>query len=123
MPAIKAIAPRAWVRAGANSAVLGRFLDEWMQFGRASGIHIDENDMLYATGSASSDTANPGWKTGIRIGSAGNGTVKYFIPDPGAKPAGASGAEGVAADAQGNVYAADVDADVPPRALTKYVRR
>ena len=56
---------------------------------------------------------NPGWKRGIRIGSAKDGKVTAFIPDPlspdadGKSPA-TSISEGVAADAAGNIYGAEV---------------
>ncbi|MBI3491161.1 MAG: hypothetical protein HY047_05160 [Acidobacteria bacterium] len=101
----------------------GRFLAEWSQFGRPSGIFIDKNDILYSADSESSDMSNPGWRRGIRIGSARDGRVTYFIPDadPEPKPTGRSGAEGVAADARGNVYGAAIDAGA--QALTKYVRQ
>jgi sugar lactone lactonase YvrE len=102
----------------------GKLLDEWTQFSRISGIYIDRNDVLYAADSESNDRRKHGeWKRGIRIGSARDGKVMYFIPDP-ADPntgpmAGTSGAEGVAADAAGNVYGAEVG----PRALKKYVKK
>ena len=54
-----------------------------------------------------------------RIGSAVNGTVMYFIPDPDEDATGTSAAEGVAVDFEGNIYGAEVG----PRALKKYVRR
>jgi sugar lactone lactonase YvrE len=100
----------------------GKFLDEWKQFGRPSGIFIDRNDTMYVTDSESTDGDgyghNPGWKRGIRIGSAKDGSVTAFIPDP--APGGAtSGAEGVAADAQGNVYGAEVG----PKDVKKYTRK
>ena len=52
---------------------------------------------------------NPGAQRGIRIGSARDGTVRSFIPDPCTYPypGGSSLAEGVTIDAQGNVYGAD----------------
>ena len=78
----------------------GKFLAEWKQFGRPSGIYIDKNDTLYAADSESDETRNPGWKRGIRIGSAKDGQVEAFILDP--DPNGSQ--EGVAADARGNVY-------------------
>jgi sugar lactone lactonase YvrE len=100
----------------------GRFLAAWKQFGRPSGIFIDRNDILYCADSESSGAANPGWKRGIRIGSARDGKVTAFIPaiDPDAKSATPSGADGVAADAQGNVYGAEVNGGAS--ALKKYVR-
>jgi sugar lactone lactonase YvrE len=97
----------------------GTFLFEWTQFSRISGLFIDKNDTLFAADSESSDASNPGWKRGIRIGSARDGQVVSFIPDPELKPAGTSAAEGVAVDAAGNVYGAEVG----PRALKRYVKR
>ncbi|MCH7533845.1 MAG: SMP-30/gluconolactonase/LRE family protein [Gemmatimonadetes bacterium] len=100
----------------------GRFLDAWTQFGRASGIYIDHNDLLYAASSGSSDST-AGWEKGIRIGSARDGTVMYFIPDSQATPTGTSGVAGVAVDGQGNVFGASVHPRIPPQALMKYVRQ
>ncbi|MEX2583280.1 MAG: peptidyl-alpha-hydroxyglycine alpha-amidating lyase family protein [Gemmatimonadota bacterium] len=96
----------------------GIFIDEWKQFGRLSGIYIDDNDILYAADSESSATSNPGWRRGIRVGNAVTGHLLYFIPDPDLSPGGTSAAEGVAADAAGNIYGAEVG----PRQLVKYVR-
>jgi len=62
---------------------------------------------------------NPGWKRGIRVGSAKDGTVTAFIPDPSPGSGGTSAAEGVAADQHGNVYGAEVG----PKDVKKYVRR
>ena len=62
---------------------------------------------------------HPGWKRGIRIGKVADGKVVAFIPDPIETATGTSAAEGVAADAEGNVYGAEVG----PRALKKYVRK
>ena len=101
----------------------GEHIRTWTQFSRPSGVFIDKNDMIYVADSESNDTwsAHPGWKRGIRIGSVKDGFVQYFIPDP--QPdqdkADTSGAEGVAADADGNVYGAEVG----PKALKKYVRK
>ncbi len=97
----------------------GKFLAEWKQFSRVSGIHIDKNDTLYAIDSESSATSHPGWKKGVRIGSARDGKVSFFIPGHQTNtPEGAAG-EGVAVDAAGNVYGAEVTV----RGLTKYTRR
>ncbi len=95
----------------------GNFLEFWTQFGRPSGIFIDENDRIYVADSESSlaDEAhqgrrNPGWERGIRIGDARTGWVDYFIPDshPDPNESGTSGPEGVAVDADGNVYGGEV---------------
>jgi sugar lactone lactonase YvrE len=94
----------------------GKYLAEWKQFGRPSGIYIDARDILYVTDSESTGKPgygyNPGWKRGIRIGSVNDGIVTTFIPDPlepvnGTLPA-TSAAEGVAVDARGVIYGAEV---------------
>src|SRR5216684_5705590 len=59
----------------------GKFIDQWKQFGRPSGIFISKDDTLYSVDSQSDDKVNPGVKRGIRIGSAKDGSVKYFVPD------------------------------------------
>jgi sugar lactone lactonase YvrE len=99
----------------------GKFLEEWKQFSRPSGIYIDKNDVLYVADSESNGKTNPGWKRGIRIGSAKDGKVTAFIPDPEPDPEKVitSAAEGVAADAAGNIYGAEVGT----RSLKKYVKK
>jgi DNA-binding beta-propeller fold protein YncE len=99
----------------------GNYITEWTQFSRPSGLFIDRNDVLYVADSESGSVApsRPEWKRGIRIGSAKDGTVTAFIPDPAQNPPSTSAAEGVAVDAQGNVYGAEVG----PRALKRYVKR
>ena len=86
----------------------GRFLDEWRQFGRPSGIVITRDDTIYVADSESGpDTGArelPGIKKGIRIGSARDGRVTAFIEDMESTTSDHSGAEGVGVDAQGNVY-------------------
>jgi sugar lactone lactonase YvrE len=117
-------------------------LDTWYQFSRLSGIFIDKNDMVYGADSESGSVNPPhgAWKRGMRIGSAKDGKVLYFIEDPSSvgetfsmvdgKPvtkkadgsAGATGtlaAEGVAVDAAGNIYGAEVG----PRKVQKYVKK
>lgn len=97
----------------------GKFIDQWKQFGRPSGIFISKNDILYSVDSQSDEKTNPGVKRGIRIGSAKDGTVKLFIPDPSSDPKIAL-AEGVSADAKGDiVYAAGVSS----MALHKFVKK
>jgi len=99
----------------------GEHIATWTQFGRPSGLFIDRNDILYSADSESNARRNAGWKRGIRIGSAKDGFVTAFIPDP--EPdqdnSGTSAAEGVAVDAAGNIYGAEVG----PRAVKKYVRK
>jgi DNA-binding beta-propeller fold protein YncE len=117
-------------------------LATWYQFSRLSGIYIDKNDMLYGADSESA-SVNPAhymWKRGIRIGSARDGKVTAFIPDPshqgltyemvdgklvakmadGSKPPGGTlAAEGVVVDSNGVIYGAEVG----PRKLQRYVKK
>jgi sugar lactone lactonase YvrE len=99
----------------------GKFIAEWKQFGRPSGIFIDKADTMYVADSESTDQPgygyNPGCKRGIRIGSAKDGKVTAFIPDPDPKGP-SSAAEGVAVDHDGNIYGAEVG----PKDLKKYVK-
>jgi hypothetical protein len=48
-----------------------------------------------------------------------DGALTAFIPDPVEKASGTSAAEGVAADARGNIFGAEVG----PKRLMKYVRK
>jgi hypothetical protein len=82
----------------------GVFLDEWVQFGRPSGIAITKDDTIYVADSESWGPDEPGWKKGIRVGSAKDGSVKYFIEDVESTTTDHSGAEGVGVDRDGNVY-------------------
>jgi len=118
-----------------------RTLDTWYQFSRLSGIFI-KDDIVYGADSESGSVNPPhgAWMRGIRIGSARDGKVTAFIPDPTSvgeklemvdgKPVmkkadgspgerGTLAAEGVAVDAAGNIYGAEVG----PRAVKKYVRK
>jgi sugar lactone lactonase YvrE len=87
----------------------GNFVAAWKQFGRPSGVWIDQNDMLYAADSQSSDDPksrdyNPGCKQGIRVGSVEDGKVTAFIPpNPNSK---LPPPEGIAVDSHGTIYAA-----------------
>lgn len=96
----------------------GKFIDQWKQFGRPSGIFISKDDTLYAVDSQSDEKTNPGVRRGIRIGSAKTGKVKAFIPDTSTNPQVAL-AEGVCADAKGEIYAAGVSS----MALHKFVKK
>jgi sugar lactone lactonase YvrE len=99
----------------------GNFLDMWYQFGRPSGIYIDKNDVLYSADSESGSVnpAHGDWFRGIRIGSAQTGEVEFLIPDPNPDCSGTCTAEGVVADAQGNIFGAEVG---PVGGVKRYVR-
>jgi sugar lactone lactonase YvrE len=88
-----------------------KFVDEWRHFGRPSGVAILKDDTLIVSDSESNRTIggppqapegggnvlrNPFWRRGIRIGSARDGSLRYYIP--GTDP------EGMAADELGNVF-------------------
>jgi hypothetical protein len=103
----------------------GKLLEHgWEQYSRISGLWIDPKDMLYAADSESGSVApaRKDWKRGIRIGSVRDGKdgkIQFFIPDPSTATSGTLAAEGVAVDAAGNVYGAEVG----PAQLKKYVRK
>ena len=89
------------------------------KFGRPSGLYIDKNDKLYAIDADSSPATNPGWKKGIRIGSAKDGKVVAFVPGHQTdNPDGAAG-EGIVADPAGHLYAAENTL----RGVTKYAKQ
>jgi hypothetical protein len=114
----------------------GNFIAQWLQFGRPSGIYIDKRtDTMYVSDSESRDGKtntgrnalgaagygyNLGVRRGIRIGSARDGSVTAFIPDPCPYPYAffSTMGEGVGADLEGNVY----DAEISKR-IRKFVKK
>src|SRR5436190_5154077 len=80
----------------------GKFFEEWKQFGRPSGIFIDRSDSMFVIDSETKNVPgygyNPGGSRGIRIGSARDGKVVAYIPDPEPDPdhTGSTGGEGIA---------------------------
>ena len=96
----------------------GKFLTEWKHFGRPSALYIDAQDTLYVGDTEGGGKRVPGNKRGIWIASAKDGAVTAFIPDSGLNPHASDAPEGVAADAMGNVYAAETNG----RTLRKYAR-
>ena len=98
----------------------GEFIAEWSQFGRPSGIYFDDKDRIYVADSESDNVQNPGWEMGIRIGDAHTGWVHWFILFPWGDPrsTAGNGAEFVAADGDGNLYAGEPF----HRVIRKYVR-
>jgi DNA-binding beta-propeller fold protein YncE len=92
----------------------------WTQFGKPSGIAFDSKDQIYVADSESDDVQNPGWEEGIRIGDAKTGWMNAFIMYPWGDPrqTAGDGAEFVAVDRDGNIYAGEPR----PKRLQKYVR-
>ena len=82
--------------------------------------------MLYAIDSESGVSNHPGWKTGIRIGHVSEDRVTAFIPPHANERRALQGVagEGVAVDADGNVYAAEGPGSRPTAGsgITKYVK-
>ena len=99
----------------------GALLDTWYQFSRPSGMWIDKDDVLYVADSESGSVnpAHSAWTRGIRIGKIKDGLVTAFIPDPAVKPPSTSSAEGIAVDAAGHIYGAEVGA----KALRRYEKK
>jgi len=98
----------------------GKFVAEYPEFSRPSGLAIDRNDTIYVADSESEPKRHPGgWLKGIRIGSLKDGKVTTFIPPHKTNaPDGAMG-EGIAIDAAGNIYTAEATV----RGVFKYVKQ
>jgi DNA-binding beta-propeller fold protein YncE len=100
----------------------GKFVASWPQFSRPSGVAVDSKGMLYSADSESGSVnpAHKAWLRGIRIGNIKDGKVLYLIPDPQQHlTSNTLAAEGVAVDAAGNIYGAEVG----PRQVVKYVMK
>ena len=96
----------------------GKYIGEYPEFSRGSGLAIDKNDTIYVADSESTARVHPGWLRGIRAGSLKDGKVTTFVPPHTADtPDGAMG-EGIAIDAAGNLYTAEATI----RGVTKYVK-
>ncbi len=86
----------------------GNYLESRYMFSRVSGIFI-KGDTLYAIDSESGPLNHPNWRDGVRIGPIDEDRVVAFIPPFEREDRvyqGVAG-EGVAVDADGNVFAAE----------------
>src|SRR5258706_3588143 len=89
----------------------GKFLEEWRQFGRPSGVFIDRDDILYAADTQSDEEVNPRFKRGVRIGGAKDGKGTALITDPHLDRVG----QGRAAGVDGNRFGALTAGEGGPR--------
>jgi len=88
----------------------GKFIAAWKQFGRPSGLWVDQEDILYTVDSQSSnDPKSPNYngdcKMGIRVGSVKDGKVTAYIPPPPVSDPKLQPPEGITVDSHGAIYA------------------
>jgi sugar lactone lactonase YvrE len=102
----------------------GNYLESFYSFGRISGLFITDDQKLYAIDSESDMISHSNWRNGVRIGTTSEDRVNAFIPpfDRDTRPYAGTAGEGVAVDADGNVYAAEGpnSLEYAGGALTKY---
>jgi sugar lactone lactonase YvrE len=86
----------------------GKYLESRYMYGRISGIFIKDN-LLYAIDSESGPLNHPNWRNGVRIGPLDEDRITAFIPpfEREDRVYQGTAGEGVAVDADGNVYAAE----------------
>jgi hypothetical protein len=105
----------------------GNYLDSRYSYGRISGIFITADDMVYAIDSESAPIRHTNWYCGVRIGPVDEDRIVGFIPGYQTEERGYQGTagEGIAVDANGNVFAAEGPASLPlaGAAFTKYSAR
>jgi DNA-binding beta-propeller fold protein YncE len=86
----------------------GKYLESRYAFSRPSGFFIKGN-LLYVIDSESGPLNHPNWRDGVRIGPVDEDRVTAFIPpfDREDRVYQGTAGEGIAVDADGNVYAAE----------------
>jgi DNA-binding beta-propeller fold protein YncE len=105
---------RLWVADRGNHRIEifdqeGNYLESRYTYGRISGLFITAEDEVYAIDSESSPLNHPMWRNGVRIGYIDSDHTTAMIPPFEREDRlyqGTAG-EGVAVDADGNVYAAE----------------
>lgn len=105
---------RLWVADRGNHRIEifdqeGNYLESRYMYGRISGLFITDDDMLYAIDSESGPTNHVGWRNGVRIGHIDDDHITALIQpfERDDRVYQGTAGEGVAVDADGNVYAAE----------------
>ncbi|MQA90240.1 MAG: hypothetical protein GEU90_08395 [Gemmatimonas sp.] len=120
---------RLWVADRGNHRIEiydqeGNYLESRYQYGRISDVFITEDDRVYAIDSESNRLQHINWSNGVRIGQVDRDYIEGFIPpwESDSRPGHGVAGEGVAVDADGNVYVAEGPASLADAgsAFTKY---
>ena len=120
---------RLWVADRGNHRIEiydqeGNYLESRYLYGRISDIFITDDDMVYAIDSESSEARHINWRNGVRIGPVDQDWLVGFIPpwESASRPQNGVTGEGIAVDADGNVYVAEGPASLADAgsAFTKY---
>ncbi len=87
----------------------GNYLDSRYLYGRISDLFITDDNMVYAVDSESNMGRHIGWSNGVRIGPLDRDWIVGFIPPwpSESRPQSGTMGEGVAVDADGNVFVAE----------------
>ena len=104
---------RLWVADRGNHRIEifdqeGKYLESRYMFGRVSGFFIRGNQ-VYAIDSESGPLNHPNWRDGVRVGPLDEDRIVGYIPpfDREDRVYQGTAGEGIAVDADGNVYAAE----------------
>ena len=122
---------RLWVADRGNHRIEifdqdGNYLESRYAFSRPSGFFI-KGDQLYVIDSESGPLNHPNWHDGVRIGPVDEDRVTAFIPpfEREDRVYQGTAGEGVAVDADGNVFAAEGPNSIQQAggAFTKYSKK